>query len=80
MKTIISLCIVIGVALFLLRTRDNREWQKFVAVHHCQVIGHVSDSFINSVTVDSKGKVGYGSGYIPEKTGYSCDNGQQYWR
>lgn len=66
------LIIVIGVFTFLQIHR-----QKWLGLH-CQEIGKVSSSVGTSIVMVD-GKAGFGSFYIPEKTGYKCDNSKEYW-
>lgn len=77
----IAVAVVALVALAIwVGWRAEADWQQFVRDHQCHVIGHVSGSTGVGPSFGVNGGSGIAVVTIPGKTGWLCNNGQQYWR
>jgi len=80
---VIGVLVVAMIALIAVVTvfgiRDQLRWDKYAA-EHCRKIGEISGSSTVAVGSNGKGGITVSPVYIPGKTGWACDDGQQYWR
>lgn len=68
--------LLLALAVFIvIGIYGDMRWQQW-ANQHCKVIGEVSPS--SGIGFTTNGKMT--TVFVPGKTGYACDNGQQYWR
>ena len=54
---------------------ERQDWLK----NHCAIIDKMSSSVGTANTINYNGSIGIGTTVIPSKTGYKCDDGNEYW-
>jgi hypothetical protein len=74
-----------GTALLIVATVwgliiEESRWQEFKVAHECKVIGRMSGDWVTGTAIGSKGEVIVTSSRTPDKTGWACNDGMQYWR
>ena len=56
-------------------SNERARWEAFKVEHGCKAIGVMRGEWFN--TYDGKN---IGVGRTSDRTGWACDDGQQYWR
>jgi hypothetical protein len=59
---------------------QENQWNEFTKEHHCKMVAQISGEIIPTIGITTNGNISFGSGYIPNKTGYLCDDGITYFR
>lgn len=61
---------------------DANQWSAFKEAHRCKMVGRMNATVAISTApvIGGNGGVAVGTTYVPEKTGWLCDDGVTYWR
>lgn len=59
---------------------EGALWEKYLVDHRCAPIGRVSGGTSVGVGTSSSGQAVVVTTALPDKMGYRCANGEEYWR
>ncbi len=59
---------------------EQEQWDAFARQHNCKLIGHMRGDVSTGIGFSSGGNMVVTTNSTPDKKGYACDDGKQYWR
>lgn len=59
---------------------EEAQWQKFAKAQNCKVIGHMRGDVSTGFGFSGSGSMVVTTSSTPDKKGFACDDGKQYWR
>lgn len=71
--------IVMGFGIYA-EVQEQRRWEAFSINHDCKLIGHMRGDMTTGFGVAANGQMVTTINVTPDKKGYACDDGKQYWR
>lgn len=75
-----ALCVAVIVLCIAGAYHEQEQWSAFAAANNCKVIGHMKGDVSTGFGMSASGNMVMTTSTTPDKKGYACDDGKQYWR